>query len=435
MMNDDEIDRRLRTAGERARDLRPDTVEAQRAYRARRGGNVPKTTQRRNWWPTLIGAGLVGVAVLGLVVYGPGRSTDTVNPPVDTAPGPVTTSQDDDAPDDDTATTVGPAGTSPCEPTIDAGDGRELVVVNCRDTGEAPAALIAEVPTGGDVADATRWFVTFEPLTAEPVELYFSAAVEGIDNTISFLREFDSGLNCVVLVEQTSGGEWKEACWLDSPVTQAVAEWDGSIVQFDLTKPRAVLAHPLDSVGSWASSGCSANDLRNLITTAGDRASLFTSVGCVGERAAVREEWVRMQPGPSEGTHLTFAHDDETWELLDTETTSASDYAFGIPEYQLWTSRTTADPVAAPYDVESINNRPVEERNHTAALATLAADLIFEDTGVRLNGWMEDPAAMLLEIPVVTADNPTSIIGWHFIHYTGSDEAGYQIVAWFQADA
>ena len=435
MMNDDEIDRRLRTAGERARDQRPDAVEAQRAYRARRGRNVPKTTQRRNWWPALIGAGLVGVAVLGLVVYGPGRGTDTVNPPVDTAPGPVTTSQDDDAPDGDTATTVGPAGTSPCEPTIEAGDGRELVVVTCRDTGEGVAALIAEVPLGGDVEDASRWFVTFEPLSAEPVELYFPAAVEGIDNSVSFLREFDSGLNCVVLVEQTSGGEWKEACWLDTPVTQAVAEWDGSIVQFDLTNPRAVVAHPLDDVGSWASSGCNANDLRNLITIAGDRAALFTGVGCVGEQAALREGWVRMQPGPSEGAHLAFARDDGTWEPLGTETTWASDYAFAVPEYALWTSRTTADPVAAPYDIATINNRPVEERSHAAALAVLAADLIFEDTGVRLNSSMDDPAAMLLEIPVVTADKPNSIIGWHFIHYTGSDEAGYQIVAWFQADA
>lgn len=110
-MNDDEIDRRLRAAGERARDLRPDTVEAQQAYRARRDTNLPKMTQRRNWWPAVVGAGLVGVAVLGLVVFGLGRRTDTVNPPVDTAPDPVTTSQDDVATDDDTATTLDPAGT------------------------------------------------------------------------------------------------------------------------------------------------------------------------------------------------------------------------------------------------------------------------------------------------------------------------------------
>lgn len=120
MMNDDEIDRRLRVAGERARDRRPDTVEAQRAYRARRGGNVPKTTQRRNWWPALIGAGLVGVAMLGLAIYGPGRSAETVNPPVDTAAGPVTTSQDDEPPGDDTVTTLGPDGTGSVEPAEDA---------------------------------------------------------------------------------------------------------------------------------------------------------------------------------------------------------------------------------------------------------------------------------------------------------------------------
>ena len=116
MMNDDEIDRRLRTAGERARELRPDTVEAQRAYSARRGRTVRQTAQRRNWWPALAGAGLVGVAVLGLAIYGPGRGTDTVNPPVDTAPGPVTTSQDDITPGDDTAPTLGRAGTETVEP-------------------------------------------------------------------------------------------------------------------------------------------------------------------------------------------------------------------------------------------------------------------------------------------------------------------------------
>lgn len=115
-MNDDEIDRRLRAAGERARDLHPDPVEAQRAYRARRGSNLPTAGQRRNWWPALAGAGLVGVAVLVLVVYGPGRSADIVDPPVDTAPGPATTSQDDDTPGGDTATTLGPAGTGSVEP-------------------------------------------------------------------------------------------------------------------------------------------------------------------------------------------------------------------------------------------------------------------------------------------------------------------------------
>lgn len=254
--------------------------------------------------------------------------------------------------------------------------------------------------------------------------LYFPSAVEEIDNTVSFLREFDSGLNCVVLVEQTLGGEWKESGWLDSPVTQAVAEWNGTVVQFDLTNPRAVAAHRLDGVGSWASSGCSADDLRDLITTAPDRASLFTGVGCVGEQAALRESWVRMQPGPPVGFHRAFARDDGSWELLAGETTWASDYALEIPEYELWTSRTTADPTVAPYDVESINNRPVEERNHSAGLAVLAADVIFEDTGVRLNNFLEDPAAMLIEIPVITPDDPNTIVGWHFIHYTGSAEAG-----------
>lgn len=436
MVSDDRVDQLLRGAGRRARDDQPDAADARAAYQRRRSlvEPIPPTRRAvpRRTVPVLIGAGLIAAAVVGIVVGTWGRPSDNTSPPIDTAPDLTPTIVSDTVDDQTAVSTTTLLASSPCDRTRAPDDTGDVVIVNCRrgDDGEE-AALVAQVPAGDALTNATRWFVEYAPLSNEPVELYFPAPVNGISNTISFVRDFESGLHCVVLVEQVLGGEWREACWLDTPVTQVVSSWNGSVVQFDLNNPRAVIAHVLDGK-PLTSSGCRSDALTAVIAAAERSAVVFDGLGCIEDTAVLHEPWTRMQPGPPEGALRHFTRNNDQWaEDLSTDTTA--EYAFAVPEYAAWTSRTTNEPAAVAYDIEALNNRPVPERADPTLIATLAAQVISDDTGISINQWVSDENGTFIEIPIIDPADATSITAWHFLHISGTTQTGYRILAWYHA--
>jgi hypothetical protein len=199
---------------------------------------------------------------------------------------------------------------------------------------------VAEVPLGGTLGAATHWLVDASRSPDGVIDLGPASPVVGVSDAVSFLTRLDDGTTCTTIATLELGGDWKETCWFEAPTPQVVTDWDGMVVQFDLTDPMSIVAHPLDDGPAWPQSGCTVSDIGEMIARSGFEGSLFTSVECAGTAAASTEGSMLLQPGPVDGTIWLYERIDDTWQPVDNGTGIETDLGTAVPPYEEWATLT-----------------------------------------------------------------------------------------------
>jgi hypothetical protein len=312
----DPVDAALQAAAGRLRRQAPDDVATRQALgRALSAGNQPVTSHRSKW-PALIGAALAAAAIVGVVAI---RAADTETiAPVQT-PGPEV---------QPTPTSSGVTSTTEPEP-----PGSSLV--------------------GND----------------DP-----GSPVDGLAGALAFVTRAQDGTVCSrLLVPDRS--EWKEACGLDGSTTALVrVDQPGSTIH-EITVDDGLItaARPLDTMAP--SSGCSIDSADALIGLL-PPSSIVTSIGCLGDEAALTTASVLIQEGPPDGSIWLAGRSDDAWTITDSGTGIETPLSFPVVPIAAWeTWPASTAPGFRPAWWEPVVALPVQPTVDALAdelLATLA---------------------------------------------------------------